>query len=363
MGMRSDMFNDFNRGFDHPHYGDGARMDDGNGRIDDGGMERMDDHPDAFMSPRDWGKGLDPMDNGVKDYGAQRSLASDGGFANMAGRAVPSAPVSRLGPTSRVTPANLSRQASNVRHNFNNYNLFRNDWWRNHPYSWWRRDWGDYWAWGWGSWGDFAGWWGVPLGTVPVYYDYGDNIVYDDGGYVDYGSQPICTASDYYQQSYDLANSVSDDDFGASASGAAPAKLPPAGSQNTESPAAAKAEAADKKTGGEWKSFGVYSLVQGGQNNSSTIFQLCSNKKGEIRGNYYNALTNETQPVKGAVDKRTMRVAWTVGKNSNVVYDTGVANLLKEQSPLLIHFGKDSTQQWTLVRLKNPNAESKNNKA
>lgn len=348
MGMRSDSFGDFNRGFDHPH-------DDGPGRIDDGGLGGFADRdrPDAFSSPHDWGRSGDPMDNGVKDYGAQRSLASDGGFASIMHGAA--APMAHLSETARITPANLSRQATNVRHNFNDYNLFRNDWWRNHPNAWWNIGWDDYWPWRWGSWNDFAGFWGVPFGVLPVYYDYGDNIVYGDSGYVNYGDQPICTASDYYQQSYDLANSVSDDDFGESASAGMEISAPAAGAQQASS--SVQAKAASKNTSGEWKPFGVYSLVQGGQNNSSTIFQLCSNKKGQIRGNYYNALTNETQLVKGAVDKRTMRAAWTVGKNSSVVYDTGVANLLKDQSPLLIHFGKDSTQQWTLVRIKNPNSE------
>jgi hypothetical protein len=81
------------------------------------------------------------------------------------------------------------------------------------------------------------------------------------------------------------------------------------------------------------------------------MFQLAVNKKGAIKGTYYNALTNETKPVQGAVDKKTMRAAWIVGDNKDVVYDTGVSNLLKPQSPLLLHIGKDKTEQWTLVRL------------
>jgi hypothetical protein len=31
-----------------------------------------------------------------------------------------------------------------------------------------------------------------------------------------------------------------------------------------------------------------------------------------------------------------------------------IYNLTKDESPALIHIGKDKTQQWTLVRLKQP---------
>ena len=54
----------------------------------------------------------------------------------------------------------------------------------------------------------------------------------------------------------------------------------------------------------DWKPLGVYSLVQGGQSNTNMMFQLAVNKKGAIKGNYYNALTDETKPVNGAIDKR-----------------------------------------------------------
>ena len=76
-----------------------------------------------------------------------------------------------------------------------------------------------------------------------------------------------------------------------------------------------------------WKSLGVFSLVQSGQSNTVSAFQLAVNKQGYIKGNYTNELTGEVEPVQGAVDRKTMRAAWTVGKNKNVVYDTGLSEL------------------------------------
>ena len=59
-------------------------------------------------------------------------------------------------------------------------------------------------------------------------------------------------------------------------------------------------------------------------------------------------------PVQGAVDKQSQRLAWTVGNNKTTVGETGIYNLTKDEAPALIHVGKDKTQQWTLVRLKQP---------
>jgi hypothetical protein len=38
------------------------------------------------------------------------------------------------------------------------------------------------------------------------------------------------------------------------------------------------------------------------------------------------------------------------------VIETGLYNLTKAEAPCLIHFGQDKTEQWLLVRLKQPDA-------
>ncbi len=74
--------------------------------------------------------------------------------------------------------------------------------------------------------------------------------------------------------------------------------------------------------------------------------------EGTIRGNYTATLTNNTLPVQGAVDKKTQRAAWTIGDNKDNVIETGIYNLTKDEAPCLVHFGKDKTEQWVLVRIK-----------
>jgi len=76
----------------------------------------------------------------------------------------------------------------------------------------------------------------------------------------------------------------------------------------------------------------------------------------ETSRNYTDTVTNKTQLIHGSVDKKTQRVAFTVGENTANVVETGLCNLTKDEAPALLHFGKDRTEQWLLVRLKNPNA-------
>jgi len=108
----------------------------------------------------------------------------------------------------------------------------------------------------------------------------------------------------------------------------------------------------------EWLSLGVFAMVQGEQVNSNDLFQLAVNKAGTIRGNFYNVLSDTTMPVYGAVDKNTQRAAWTVGDKKEPIYEAGFANLTKPETTMMVHFGKDRSQQWTLIRIEQP-AETK----
>lgn len=250
---------------------------------------------------------------------AQKALASDG-FGNV----MSSLPRGAMygNHTMPVTDAALGSRGDLVRQGYHNWNAFDRGWWGNHPYGWYRPWFNGGWAWGYCGWPALAGFWGVAALDDPVDYDYGNNITYQNNN-VYYGTQQTATAEQYYDQADQLAES-------------APPMPPPSDPSQQES---------------NWKPLGVFSLVQSGQTDSTMLMQLAVDKSGTIRGNYYNTLTDAEKPISGAVDKKTMRAAWTVSGDKNVVYDTGVSNLLKPQSPILIHFDKNKTEQWTLVRL------------
>ncbi len=101
----------------------------------------------------------------------------------------------------------------------------------------------------------------------------------------------------------------------------------------------------------EWKPLGVFALVQGDATSSNNVFQLAVSKSGIVRGNYYDGIMDTTTPVYGSVDPKNQRAAWTIGKKNDRVFEAGISNLTKENAPVLVHVGKDKTQQWTLIRL------------
>lgn len=108
----------------------------------------------------------------------------------------------------------------------------------------------------------------------------------------------------------------------------------------------------------EWKSLGVFSLVQPGQTQSSMLVQLAINKDGVVRGNYFNQITNENSEVYGSIDKQTQRISFTLGQNSKTVFDTTLHDIMKEDAPVLVHYGPTNTQSMMLVRLKQPAGSS-----
>ncbi|MBI2823735.1 MAG: hypothetical protein HYX69_03470 [Planctomycetia bacterium] len=223
---------------------------------------------------------------------------------------------------------NWQNHAQNVRNNLNDnrHNWFNNNWWHNHPNAWpnrwnyWHGHYPGYW-WGAAGWGALTGFIAGSW-AQPVYYNYADggNVAYDDGNvYVD--GQQVATADQYAQQAQTLA----------------------------ATPTPADVENAD------WMPLGVFSLsTSANDDHPVMVLQMAVNKQGNITGMYYNTASDNAQPIQGAVDRATQRAAWTVGDKKSTVLETGIYNLTKDETPVLVHFGGQQTQTWLMVRMKEP---------
>jgi len=155
----------------------------------------------------------------------------------------------------------------------------------------------------------------------PIPYDYGTQIYYG-GDTVYVNNQPTATVTQYYQQTSALA-----------ADGAANAKA------NVDA---------------EWLPLGVFAIMAANATNTSLTVQLAVNKQGILRGNQFNLATGTNEIIKGAVDRTTQRVAWTAGADTTTVYETGLDNLTKDQSTLMIQYGTDAAEICHLVHIKEP---------
>jgi len=232
-----------------------------------------------------------------------------------------------IGDNRRGANAQVAQQ---IRNNYSRQNILDPGWWANHPHLaneywhnqvWHNHDW-QYW-WQPATWAMAAGW--FPWGwSSPVSYDFGDNVYYDDD-IVYMNGERVATADEYYQQATRLASTAKDD----------------------------TADSTD------WLPLGVFALSRGDTGVSNTVLQLAVSKEGVISGTYYNSDTDIARPVKGTVDKKSQRAAWTFadGKDTDIVMETGIDNLTQDQTEALVHFGKDITQQWLMVRLPEPPAQ------
>jgi hypothetical protein len=205
-----------------------------------------------------------------------------------------------------------------VRDNHPRFNFWSNhpNWaaWRiSHPYRW-------------ATWGVMAGW--MTYGWVtPVYYNYGENVYYQDDS-VYYGNQAVASAEEYADQA--------------------------------EAIAASAPQIAPEQT--QWMPLGVFALTPDGQASGpdpTLYLQLAISKEGIINGTLYNSATNGTQDIEGMADKATQRAAWTVAGKNRPLMETGIANLTQDTAPALVHFADGQTQQWLMVRLDEPQPDNK----
>ena len=62
------------------------------------------------------------------------------------------------------------------------------------------------------------------------------------------------------------------------------------------------------------------------------------------------------RPIKGMVDKKSQRAVWTFADDddNSMIMETGISNLTKDATNIIVHFGKDRTETWQIVRLKEP---------
>jgi hypothetical protein len=240
-----------------------------------------------------------------------------------AARAVVAGPNGFAAGFSRVSPSGRYTAAAAVRRNFDRWGMYYGDWYARYPGAWYAYGWPTGLAWAgttWASLGNLLNYYPI----APLDYDYGSNVTYQDNSVYVNGSS-VGTAADYYNQAATLATTGAD---------------------------------AEARPDRQWLPLGVFAFCKPDQKQSDVTVQLAINAAGIIRGNYTDTATNKNQSIQGSVDKKTQRVAFTVGDNTTEVVETGLYNLTKEEAPALIHYGADRTEQWLLVRLHPPGSDA-----
>lgn len=246
--------------------------------------------------------------------GGSRNVLAGTPYGAVAGRA---GVVAGRGTYYRSATA-IRSQGAYVRTGVANYPCFRRGWYARYPGAWFAAGWAASAVWRACTWANCAAYCAYPV--QPIYYDYGENVVYqDDGVYFD--GQRAYAPEEYARLAINLA------DTGRTAQ-------------------ASKEE--------EWMPLGVFAMVHDEDTVSNHIFQLAVNKQGVIRGNYYDAVTDTTSQVYGAVNKDSQRAAWTIGDQKAPVFEVGIANLTKDETTMLVHYAEDRSEQFALIRVEDP---------
>lgn len=187
------------------------------------------------------------------------------------------------------------------------YKRYTPGWYATHPGSWWATH--PHRPIRYATWAGIAGW--VGLNTAPVYYDYGYDgteavVTYPDDE--DYTVNPFEAEQPQYDLESDLANA-------------------------------------------NWYPLGMFNLVPPGQHNAVAVLQLAIAKDGTVAGTYQDVATDKIHQLHGTLDRQTQKVSWTLDTNKSIVYETGLHNMVEPMTAVIVNFGDNKKQKWTLERM------------
>lgn len=209
---------------------------------------------------------------------------------------------------------------------------------QNHPFVyWWHYMWTRHpvWSWWrvtspyrWPSWSSVTSWCGYSNAYAqPVAYEYTDQGVYANG-------QEVVVDDKYSKQARELAA---------------------AGAQFLQQKI--EAQEADQL---EWLPLGVFALCKSDQGDPTMFLQLAISREGIIAGSFANTTNNENLSVQGGADRESSRLAITIGDQDDVVVETGLYNIIDQQSSALIHYQNGTRENWLLVKMPDPRGKQDN---
>lgn len=106
----------------------------------------------------------------------------------------------------------------------------------------------------------------------------------------------------------------------------------------------------------QWMPLGVFTLVDEEAPESTMVLQLTVSQKGVIAGMFQNTTTETSVPIEGTVDSETSRAVLTPADKFFPMIETGLYNLIQDQTQVLVHFEDGTVEERLLVRLDKPEA-------
>lgn len=103
----------------------------------------------------------------------------------------------------------------------------------------------------------------------------------------------------------------------------------------------------------DWMPLGMFTFAS--ENASADMparyITLAISKDGAVSGAYFDPASNTTLEIQGGIDPVSQRIAWKFVGNDWPIMESGLYNLTKEESTLLIHTSSRTTETQLLIRL------------
>jgi len=121
-------------------------------------------------------------------------------------------------------------------------------------------------------------------------------------------------------------------------------------------------DGADKNTdetpaAGDFLPLGVFGIAAPGSQDASALIQLATDRQGELRGNYYDVLSGQEQPLTGTINKQTQLATFTVAGNTGTTFEASLVSLTQDTGTLTLRLASGETRQVNLARLKDPTTQ------
>ena len=102
---------------------------------------------------------------------------------------------------------------------------------------------------------------------------------------------------------------------------------------------------------GDWRPLGVYSLMVSPGDESTRMLDLVVDRFGNIRGSYYDMISDNSYNVAGIIDQRTQYAQFSLESNRQLTFYTPIGEMLQPLGYVNVQLPSGQRQQWQLVRM------------
>jgi hypothetical protein len=124
--------------------------------------------------------------------------------------------------------------------------------------------------------------------------------------------------------------------------------------QSANATTVADQAASTPEVASDWLELGVYSVLANSGEPTSRLMQLATNRQGDLRGVYYDAISNSSQNLSGHIDQSTQLAQWSLDSNPQTTFLANLNQLTQPTGTIQVN-QPGGQQQWRIARQENAN--------